>query len=134
MELDYLTYQIIGAACRVHTTLGPGLLEEPYKQCLKHALCKEGLQVSSEVFVPVNFDGIEIECGYRLDLLVENLVVVELKSVTAIAPIHKMQTLTYLKLSQKPVGLLINFNVPNLVQGVVRLVNHPPPCNSVPPC
>ena len=126
MDLDYITSRIIGAACKVHSALGPGLLEEPYKKCLKHALCKEGFEVESEVNVPLHFDGIEFECSYRLDLLVEGLVIVELKSVAAIAPIHKIQTLTYMRLSKKSVGLLINFNVARLLQGVTRLVNQYP--------
>src|SRR4051812_29020559 len=109
MEPNQITEKIIGAACRVHSALGPGLLEEPYKQCLKYELLKAHLTVLSEVILPVFYDTIKIDLGYRLDLVVEDTVIVELKAVHAIAPIHKMQLITYLKLSSKPLGLLINF-------------------------
>ena len=123
MELNEITAKIIGAACKVHSALGPGLLEEPYKQCLKHQLRKEGLKVFAEVTLPVLFDGTTIDIGYRLDLLVEDSVIVELKSVEALAPIHKIQLITYLKLSRKHLGLLINFNVVSLKKGIVRVIN-----------
>ena len=115
--------KIIGKACTVHTSLGPGLLEEVYKQCLKHLLLKDGVKVASEVSLPVVFDGQTIDIGYRLDLLVENSVIVELKSVETILPIHKMQLLTYLRMSRLELGLLLNFNVASLKQGIVRLIN-----------
>ena len=123
MEHEKITERIIGAACKVHTALGPGLLEETYKQCMKHELSKSGLTALSEVSLPVRYDGVTIDLGYRLDLLVDDIVIVELKSVQALAPVHKMQLLTYLKLSARPVGLLINFNVERLKTGIVRLVN-----------
>ena len=123
LELNKITEKIIGAACKVHSALGPGLLEEPYKQCLKHVLLKEGTKVLSEVALPVLFEGVAIDIGYRLDLLVEDSVIVELKSVETILPIHKMQLLTYLRLSRKHLGLLLNFNVVSLKNGIVRLVN-----------
>ena len=93
--------KIIGAACRVHTALGPGLLEKPYQECLIHVLHKDRLKVLSEVTLPVIFEGVAIDIGYRLDLLVDDSVIVELKSVEALLPIHKMQLLTYLRLSKK---------------------------------
>ena len=123
MNPNDITGKIIGAACKVHTALGPGLLEEPYKQCLKHQLLKEGLKVLSEVTLPVQYDGVCIDIGYRLDLVVEDSVIVELKSVLQLAPINKMQLLTYLRLSDLHLGLLLNFNVQSLKHGIVRVIN-----------
>ena len=123
MEINQITEIIIQCACRVHSALGPGLLEHPYKACLKHELLKQDLKALSEVTLPVLYDGITIDIGYRLDLLVEDTVIVELKAVYQVAPIHKMQLLTYLKLSNKPVGLLLNFNVPSIRNGITRIAN-----------
>ena len=123
MNPNDITGKIIKAACIVHSALGPGLLEEPYKKCLKHQLTKDGLNVLSEVTLPVLFDGVKIDIGYRIDLLVEKLVIVELKSVAKLAPINKIQLLTYLRLSKKPLGLLLNFNVQSLKHGIVRVIN-----------
>jgi len=109
---------------KVHTALGPGLLESVYEKCLKHELVKRGLRVESQMWLPVVYDGTEIEGGYKIDLLVEEIVVVELKVVEQILPIHKAQLLSYLKLSNKNVGLLINFNVVHLRDGIRRIVNH----------
>src|ERR1700690_2471770 len=103
--------RIVDSSLRVHSALGPGLLESAYRACLAYELPKPGLTVSEEVGLPVVYDAHRLEVGYRIDILVENLVVVEIKSVSAIAPIHKAQLLSYLKLSGKPVGLLLNFNV-----------------------
>jgi len=111
VELDKITGAIIDAAMRVHTALGPGMLESVYEKCLKHELEKRGLRVETQVWLPVIYDGVEIEGGYRIDLLVEGVVVVELKVVEQILDVHKAQLLSYLKLSDKQVGLLINFNV-----------------------
>ena len=108
MESNDITAKIIGAACKVHSVLGPGLLEEAYKKCLLHVLCKDGIKVLSEVTLPAHFDGVTIEVGYRLDLLVEDSVIVELKSVDIILPIHKMQLLTYLRMNKKHLGPLLN--------------------------
>ena len=109
---------------KVHTALGPGLLESVYEKCLKHELVKRGLRVESQMWLPVVYDGTEMEGGYKIDLLVEEIVVVELKVVEQILPIHKAQLLSYLKLSNKNVGLLINFNVVHLRDGIRRIVNH----------
>ena len=109
---------------KVHTALGPGLLESVYEKCLRHELLKRGLRVQSQIWVPVIYDGVEIEGGYKIDLLVEDQVVVELKVVEQILDVHKAQLLSYLKLSNKQVGLLINFNVVHLRDGIRRLVNH----------
>jgi GxxExxY protein len=108
---------------RVHTALGPGLLESAYEGCLVHELRKRGHTVGVQVALPVVYDGVRIDVGYRLDLLVDDAVVVELKSVDKIAPIHEAQLLTYLNLSGRKVGLLINFNVLHLKDGLKRMVN-----------
>ena len=115
--------EVLNAAMKVHTALGPGLLEEAYKVCLKHKLQKQGTKVFSEVALPIHFEGISLDISYRIDLLVENVLIVELKSVDRLAPINKIQLLTYLRLSKKHLGLLLNFNVQTLRQGIVRVIN-----------
>jgi len=115
--------EIIAKSIRIHSKLGPGLLESAYHACLVYELRKSGLSVKTEVVLPVTYDEIRIETGYRLDLLVADLVIVEVKAVAQILPIHTAQLLTYLRLSDKHLGLLINFNVPRLAAGVKRLVN-----------
>lgn len=123
MELNEITEKIIGCAIRVHRALGPGLLESTYEVCLVHELNKAGLGVRSQVALPVVYDGITLDAGYRIDLLVEDTVIVELKSVDSLHPIHEAQMISYLKLSGKKVGLLINFNVTLLKNGIKRLAN-----------
>ncbi len=123
MELNDITGKIIECAIKVHKVLGPGLLESTYEVCLAHELKKAGLRVETQVFLPVVYDGIELDAGYRLDILVEDKVIVELKTVENIQPIHKAQTLTYLKLANKKIGLLINFNVALLKNGIKRIAN-----------
>lgn len=118
-----LTGRIIGSAMAVHSALGPGLLENVYKECLFHKLQKVGIAVEKEKPLPVIFEDVQIDCGYRLDLVVENAVVVELKSVKALDDIHLAQTLTYLKLGHYRLGLLINFNVKFLKDGIKRIVH-----------
>jgi GxxExxY protein len=113
---------VVDAATKVHSALGPGLLESAYAVCLKHELIKRGLKVASEVPLPVVYDGVRLEAGYRLDLVVEDPVVVELKAIEALAPIHQAQTISYLKLSGKPIGLLINFHSLHLKAGIKRFV------------
>ena len=120
---DGLTNTVIGCAIQVHKALGPGLLENVYKQCLYHKLSKEGLSVEKEKDVPVYFEEIQMDCGCRVDLLVENQLVVELKSVKALEDIHLAQMLTYLKLGKFQHGLLINFNVVLLKDGIKRVAN-----------
>ncbi len=124
MHVDEITGSIVDAAMKVHTALGPGLLESVYEKCLKHELIKRGLRVESQIWVPVIYDGVEIEGGYKIDLLVDGQVIVELKVVEQLPEVHKAQLLSYLKLSNKQVGLLINFNVVHLRNGIRRLVNH----------
>jgi GxxExxY protein len=118
-----VSHAIISAAMKVHTELGPGLLESTYTACLQYELSKAGAQSAAQVGLPVVYCGVKLELGYRIDLLVEDLVVVEIKSVEAIAPIHQAQILSYLKLSGKSLGLLINFNVVHLKDGIKRFVN-----------
>jgi GxxExxY protein len=117
-----LTEAIIGAAMEVHRALGPGLLESAYEKCLCHELKLRGFAVGSEVELPVTYKGLTLNCGYRLDLVVEDSVIVELKAVEQTLPVHEAQLLTYLRLSGKRVGLLINFNVPVLKDGITRRV------------
>ena len=120
-ELNRITEKIIGAAIEVHRALGPGLLESAYQACLLYELKQIGFEVEAEKVLPVVYKEVTLDCGHRIDLLVESLVIVELKSVDEVAPIHQAQILSYLKLSACPVGLLINFNVPQLTQGIKQL-------------
>jgi GxxExxY protein len=119
---DAISKLVIGAAMRVHTTLGPGLLESAYEACLAQELRNEGLRVETQVPVPVVYGGVKLEVGYRIDLLVEDSVIVEVKSVDALAHVHQAQVLSYLKLSGRSLGLLINFNVVHLKDGIKRFV------------
>jgi GxxExxY protein len=118
-----VSHAIITAAMRVHSELGPGLLESAYTACLQHELKKAGVRSDTQVGLPVIYDGVKLDLGYRIDLLVENQVIVELKSVDAIAPVHQAQIISYLKLSGRSLGLLINFNVAHLKDGIKRFVN-----------
>ena len=121
-DLNDITYDIIGCAYKVHSELGPGLLESAYETCLSFELKQKGYNIYCQYPVPVIYQGIKMEAGYRIDILVEDKIVVELKSVDALAPIHKAQLLTYLKLANKQLGLLINFNVVDLKEGINRMV------------
>jgi GxxExxY protein len=118
-----LTGEIIGAAIEVHRHLGPGLLESAYEVCVAVELESRGLQVERQKELPVRYKGRQIDTGYRIDLLVNQQVILELKSVRAIEPIHEAQLLTYLRLAEKRYGLLLNFNVPVMKQGIRRLLN-----------
>ncbi len=122
LEQDSRTEPIIGAAIEVHKQLGPGLLESTYEECLCHELHLRGIQFRRQIDLPVTYKGLKLDCGYRLDLVVEDTVVVELKAVEQLLPVHEAQLLTYLRLAGKPVGLLINFNVPLLKDGIRRRV------------
>ncbi|MCA1628508.1 MAG: GxxExxY protein [Acidobacteria bacterium] len=115
---------IIEAAMKVHTALGPGLLENAYEACLVHELRKKRLQVETQVTLPVIYDGVRIDVGYRIDVLVEDSVIVELKAIEKLLPLQQAQLLSYLKLSGKKIGLLINFNVTHLRDGIKRMVNN----------
>jgi GxxExxY protein len=122
MTDNHITHEIIGAAIEVHKRLGPGLLESAYEECFAHELRLRNLRVNQQVPLPVVYKETKLECGYRLDLLVEGRIVVELKSVESSAPIHEAIILTYLRLSGHKIGLLINFNVAILKDGVRRFI------------
>jgi GxxExxY protein len=120
-ETDEVARQIVDAAFKVHSTLGPGLLESVYEICLVHELGKRGLKAERQVSLPIMYDNLRLESGLRMDLLVANHVVVELRAVEALLPIHKAQMLTYLKLSGHRLGLLVNFNTVLIKQGIQRI-------------
>src|ERR1700730_17507686 len=122
MTDNELTHAIIGAAIEVHKNLGPGLLESTYEECLSHELSLRNLRFERQKPIPVVYKQTKLECGYRIDLLIESKVVVELKSVEGFAPIHEAIVLTYLRLAGHRLGLLINFNVPTLKDGIRRFV------------
>ena len=121
-QLNRITEAVIGAAMAVHRELGPGLLESAYEACLAFELVERGLSVERQKALPVKYRGVNVDCGYRIDLLVEGKVIIELKAVERLEPIHEAQLLSYLKLSGCKVGLLINFNVKVLKSGIRRLV------------
>ena len=116
------TSDILAAAYKVHTRLGPGLLESAYKACLIRELTVAGIKFEAEKLLPVHYDGIRVELGYRIDLIVDDAVIVEIKAIEGILPVHEAQLLSYLRLSGKRVGLLINFNVRSLRQGIRRRI------------
>lgn len=117
--------EVIGGCIEVHRHLGPGLLESAYERCLAHELSLCGMRVERQRSIPIAYKGVELDCGYRLDLLIEDRIVVEVKAVEALLPVHTAQALTYLKLTGFPVALLVNFNVPVLKQGLRRLTLSP---------
>jgi GxxExxY protein len=120
---EKLTEQVIGAAIEVHRELGPGLMESVYEECLCHELHLRGLQFERQVLLPVRYKGVGLDCGYRIDLVVEDALVLELKCLEHTLPVHEAQLLTYLKLTGKRVGLILNFNVPVLTRGgIIRKV------------
>lgn len=123
MEENELTGRIIGLAIDVHSKLGPGLLESAYQECLFYELIESGLSVEKEKPMPLVYKDVKLECGYRIDLLVQNKIVIEVKSVEALNDVHLAQTLTYMKLGGYKLGLLINFNVALLKDGIKRVVN-----------
>ena len=123
MTENELSTKIIGLALEIHTVLGPGLLENAYKECLHYKIAKSGFYIEKEKPMPLVFEEVRLECGYRVDLLVENKLLLEIKSVEALNDIHLAQTLTYLRLGNYKLGLLINFNVSRLKEGIKRVVN-----------
>jgi GxxExxY protein len=122
-----ITGIVIGAAMEVHTALGPGLLERAYNECLVYKLRKSGIFVETEKSTPLIFEEVKLECGYRVDLLVEGILVVEIKSVAVLSEVHIAQTINYMKLGNYEIGLLMNFNVVRLKEGIRRLLNGPYP-------
>jgi GxxExxY protein len=122
MQFDTLSNHVIGCAIEVHRVLGPGLLESTYEHCLAHEFGQAGIGFKLQQALPVQYKGIRLDCGYRVDVLVEDKLIIELKSVDSIMNIHQAQLLTYMKLSGIKIGLLINFNVPRLKDGISRFV------------
>jgi GxxExxY protein len=122
LGVNEIAEKVTGAAIEVHRHLGPGLLESAYDECLCYELSRQGVRFERQVHLPIDYKGLHLDCAYRLDLVVENVLIVELKAIEALLPIHKAQVLTYLRASQKHVGLLINFNVPMLKAGIKRVV------------
>jgi GxxExxY protein len=125
-RLDQVSHRIIGAAIEVHRHLGPGLLESAYQVCLVFELSQRGLRFEQQKLLPVQYKEVKLDCGYRLDLVVEAEIIVEIKAVEKLLPIHEAQLLSYLRLAHKRVGLLINFHVPVLKTGLKRIVNEFP--------
>ncbi|MBD2414389.1 GxxExxY protein [Nostoc calcicola FACHB-389] len=123
MDENSLSGVIVGCGMRVHTALGPGLLESAYEECLYYELRKKGLNVGKQVPLPLIYEEVKLDCVYRLDLIVENQVIIEVKSVESINPIHSVQLLTYLKLTNCKLGLILNFNVLHLKEGIKRVAN-----------
>jgi len=126
MELNEISKEVVDSAMVVHTALGPGLLEHAYQACLRHELLERKLKVLSEVGMPIRYGSATIDVGYRLDLLVEDQLIVELKALQNIAPIHKAQLFSYLRLGGKPLGLLLNFHVKHMKDGIHRIANNAP--------
>jgi len=122
MEINNLTHEILDSAYKVHTALGPGLLESAYQACLCYELKKKGFKVESEKPLPLVYEEVKLDCGYRIDLLVENRVIIELKTADRFTDVHQAQILTYMKLSKIKYGLLINFNVKSLKDGIKRFI------------
>lgn len=122
IAFDELSHRVIGCAIEVHKSLGPGLLESTYEQCLAFELSQAGIQFAVQSPLPVRYKEIRIDCGYRVDVFVENLLILELKSIDRFLPVHEAQLLTYMKLANAKIGLLINFNVTMLRDGIKRIV------------
>ena len=126
-QRDPLVTEIIGCAIEVHEALGPGLLESAYRVCLKREFALRGIRFASELALPLVYKGVRLDCGYRLDFVIDDRVVVEIKAVDRLAPIHEAQLITYLKLLKAPRGLLLNFNVPRLTKGLRSISLHHEP-------
>jgi GxxExxY protein len=131
-SFDELSEKVIGACIEIHRHLGPGLLESAYEECLCHELSPAGVKFERQKTLPVSYKSVKLDCGYRLDVVLEGSLIVELKTVDQLLPIHEAQLLTYLKLSGISLGLLINFNVPTLKQGLKRIVNNFPDFSAPP--
>jgi len=131
-SFDELTGKVIGICIEIHRHLGPGLLESVYEECLCYELAQAGIRFERQKSLPVSYKSVKLDCGYRLDLVVEGKLIVELKVVDELLPIHEAQVLTYLKIAGLPYGLLINFNVPVLKQGLKRIVNKFPDFSAPP--
>jgi GxxExxY protein len=121
--INDLTGRAIGGAIRVHTRLGPGLLEQTYRRCLAYELLKEGLKVDEEVALDLNYDELQVIRAYKIDLLVEDTLIIEVKAIEKLLPVHHSQVLTYLKRGRKPIGLIMNFNAVRITDGLKRFIN-----------
>ena len=124
MDIEEIAHIVVDTAIQVHRALGPGLLESTYQQCYAHALRKRGLKVECEVMLPLVYDGVKIDAGYRIDMMIDDCVIIENKTVDQLLPIHEAQLLTYLKLRDCRLGFLLNWNVPLMKQGIKRMVNN----------
>jgi GxxExxY protein len=124
MDIEMVASKIVDAAIKVHTVLGPGLLESAYQKCMEYEMKNNGLRVECEVILPITYEKIKIDAGYRIDMIVEGCVVVENKAVEKLLPIHEAQLLTYLKMKQCKLGFLLNLNVPRMKDGIKRMVNN----------
>ncbi len=124
MDIEKIGKAVVNSAIKVHKALGPGLLESAYQKCLEYELSKEGLACQCEVPLPVHYEEVQIDIGYRVDMIVGNLIIIENKTVDKINPIHEAQLLTYLKVSRKKLGFLLNWNVPLIKDGIKRIVNN----------
>jgi GxxExxY protein len=124
MEIEEIAKKIVSSAIKVHTVLGPGLMESAYQKCMEYELRNNGMQVACEVVLPITYEKITIDAGYRIDMIVENAVVIEHKTVERLLPIHEAQLLTYLKMKNCKVGFLLNWNVPRMKDGIKRMVNN----------
>jgi GxxExxY protein len=129
MDIEDIAKEMVDSAIKVHKALGPGLLESAYQICLAHELMKRGLRVTCEVSLPIHYDGIDIDSGYRIDMIIEDCIIVENKVVDRIIPIHEAQLLTYLRLKGCWLGFLLNWNVTKMKDGIKRLVHGPKPLN-----
>ena len=123
MEFDRLSNVIIGAGILIHKTVGPGLLESAYEACMAFELTSQGIQTERQKPLPLQYKGVRLDCGYRLDMLIEGKIILEIKAVAKLDPIHDAQMLTYLRLTECPIGLILNFNVVKFKDGIKRVVN-----------
>jgi GxxExxY protein len=124
MDIETIASKIVAAAIKVHTVLGPGLLESAYQKCLEYELKNDGMQVACEIVLPVIYEKVVIDAGYRIDMIVEESILIENKTVEKILPIHEAQLLTYLKMKNCKIGFLLNWNVPRMKDGIKRMVNN----------
>ena len=124
MDIEAVASKIVAAAMRVHTALGPGLLESAYQKCMEYDLKQEGSQVMCEVVLPIIYRGVSIDAGYRIDMIVDECIIIEHKTVERILPIHEAQLLTYLKMKNCKLGFILNWNVPRMKDGIKRMVNN----------
>ncbi len=124
MDIEEIAKKIVDAAIKVHTALGPGLMESAYQKCMEYELKKDGISVESEVMLPITYENIKIDAGYRIDMFIGNSVIVENKTVEKLLPVHEAQLLTYLKMKPCKVGFLLNWNVPRMKDGIKRMVNN----------